>query len=84
MDIKEIFVLSFQALKDRKSGYEGMYSVAKHVYMDDGKIDTIGFAIDKENLRILRAKIDTVLIDDNKKQPNNRKSNTDKINIISF
>ena len=33
-----------------------MYSVAKHVYMDNGKIDTIGFAIDKENLRILRAK----------------------------
>ena len=60
MDIKEIFVLSFQALKDRKSGYEGMYSVAKHVYMDDGKIDTIGFAIDKENLKILRAKIDSV------------------------
>ena len=43
-----------------------MYSVAKHVYMDDGQVDTTGFAIDKENLKILRAKIDAMLIDDNK------------------
>ena len=43
-----------------------MYSVAKHVYMDDGKVDTIGFSIDKENLKILRAKIDAMLIDDSK------------------
>ena len=49
-----------------KSGYEDMYSVAKHVYMDDGKIDTTGFAIDKENLRILGAKIDAMFIDDDK------------------
>jgi hypothetical protein len=43
-----------------------MYSVARHVYMDDGVVDTSGFAIDKENLKVLRAKIDTVLIDDDK------------------
>ena len=49
-----------------KSGYEGMYSVAKHVYMDDGNIDTTGFAIDKENLKILKAKIEAMLIDDDK------------------
>jgi hypothetical protein len=49
-----------------KSGYEGMYSVAKHVYMDDGNIDTTGLAIDKENLKILRAKIEAMLIDDDK------------------
>ena len=54
-----------------KSGYEGMYSVAKHVYMDDGKIDTTGFAIDKENLKILRAKIEAMFIDDDK--PNKKK-----------
>ena len=47
-------------------------------------VDTIGFAIDKENLRILRAKIDGVLIDDDTKQSNNRKLKTDKINIISL
>jgi hypothetical protein len=39
-----------------------MYSIAKHVYMDDGEIDTISFVIDKENLKILRPKIDEVLI----------------------
>ena len=44
-----------------------MYSVAKHVYWDDGKVDTVGFAIDKENLKILRAKIDAILIDEIKK-----------------
>ena len=49
-----------------KSGYEGMYSVAKHVYMDSGNIDTTGFAIDKENLKILKAKIEAMLIDDDK------------------
>ena len=48
-----------------------MYSVAKHVYMDNGKVDTIGFAIDKENLKILRAKIDAMLIDEDK--PNKKK-----------
>ncbi len=41
-----------------------MYSVAKHVYMDDGVVDTIGFAIDKKNLKILKAKIDAMLIDE--------------------
>ena len=50
-----------------KAGYEGMYSVAKHVYTDNGEVDTIGFAIDKENLNVLRAKIDAVLIDDSNK-----------------
>jgi hypothetical protein len=27
-----------------KSGYENMYSVTKHVYMDDGKVDSSLFA----------------------------------------
>jgi hypothetical protein len=49
-----------------------MYSVAKHVYMDNGEIDTIGFAIDKENLRILRAKIDAMLTDDDKPNKKNK------------
>ena len=48
-----------------------MYSVAKHVYMDIG-VYTVGFAIDKENFKISRAKIDTVLIDYDK--PNKKKN----------
>jgi hypothetical protein len=43
-----------------------MYSVAKHVYMDNGEMDTVGFAIDKENLWNLRAEIDAELIDDDR------------------
>jgi hypothetical protein len=66
VDKIEITVTNLEKKHKGKSGYENMYSVAKHVYMDDGKIDTIGFAIDKENLKILRAKIDAVLINDDK------------------
>ena len=40
---------------DGKSGYANMYSIAKHIYQDDGVIIRDGFAIDKENLLILRA-----------------------------
>ncbi len=49
-----------------------MYSVAKHVYMDNGEVDTTSFAIDKENLKIIRAKIDTMLMDDDKPNKNNK------------
>jgi hypothetical protein len=48
-----------------------MFSIAKHVYHDDGEIPSDGLAIDKENHRILRAKINAVLIDDGK--PTNKK-----------
>ena len=47
-----------------KSGYENMYLVAKHIYMDNGNVNTVGFAIDKENLWILKAKIDAASIND--------------------
>ena len=51
VDKVEVTVTDLEKKHKGKSGYENMYSVAKHVHMDDGKIDTIGFAIDKENLR---------------------------------
>ncbi len=66
VDKVEVTVIDLEKKHKGKSGYEGMYSVAKHVYMDNGEADTIGFAIDKENLKIFRAKIDAVLIDDDK------------------
>jgi ribosomal protein L36 len=47
-----------------KSGYEGMYSIAKHMYQDYDEIVHSGFAIDKENLLILKAKIRAILIDE--------------------
>ena len=41
-----------------------MYSVAKHIYQDDGEKLSDGFATDKENLLILRAKIMAIIIDE--------------------
>jgi hypothetical protein len=41
-----------------------MFSVAKHVIMDNGEVDTIGFAIDKEIQPVLRVKNDVILIDE--------------------
>ena len=67
VDKIEVTVTDLEKKHKGKSGYENMYSVAKHVYMDNGKVDTIGFAIDKENLKILRAKIEAMLIADDDK-----------------
>ena len=67
IDKVEVTVTDLEKKHKGKSGYENMYSVAKHVYMDNGVVDTTGFAIDKENLLILRAKIDAMLIDENKR-----------------
>jgi hypothetical protein len=66
VDKIEVTVTDLEKKHIGKSGYENMYSLARHVYMDDGKVDTIGIAIDKENLRILWSKIDAVLINDSK------------------
>jgi hypothetical protein len=64
VDKVEVTVTDLEKKYKGRAGDENMYSVAKHVYMDDGKIDTVGFAIDKENLRILGAKISALFIDD--------------------
>ncbi|TVP40193.1 hypothetical protein [Candidatus Nitrosocosmicus arcticus] len=52
-----------------------MYSLVKYVYKDDGKVDSFGFTINKENLKILKAMIDVVLIADDKSD-NNKKVKT--------
>ncbi|TVP41367.1 hypothetical protein [Candidatus Nitrosocosmicus arcticus] len=63
-DKVEITVTDLAKKHPGKSGYEGMYSVAKHIYQDDGEIVHDGFAIDKDNLLILSAKIMAILIDE--------------------
>ena len=60
----DVTVTNLEKKHPGKSGYEGMYSIAKHVYQDDGEKLSDGFAIDKENLLILRAKIMAILIDE--------------------
>ena len=61
-----------------------MYLVAKHIYMDNGNVYTVGFAIDKENLRILKAKIDAALIDDSKPNQEKRLDKQNYHNILLF
>lgn len=50
-----------------------MYSVAKHIYQDDGDVVTASFALDNANLEILRAKIMAILIDKLPKKSNQTK-----------
>jgi len=73
VDEIEVTVTNLAKKHAGKSAYEGMFSIAKHDYQDDGEIPSDGFAIDKENLRILRAKMkmNAMLIDDGK--PTNKK-----------
>jgi len=66
VDKVEVTVTDLSKKHNGKAGYKNMDSVAKHVCMDNGEVDTVGFAIDKENLKILRAKIDAMLIGDYK------------------
>jgi len=64
VDNIEVTVTDLFKKHSGKSGYEGMYSIAKHIYQDDEEIVHDGFAIDKENLLILKAKIRAILIDE--------------------
>lgn len=66
VDEIEVTVTDLEKKHPGKSGYKGMYSIAKHIYQDDGEILSDGFALDKENLIILRAKLDALFIDENK------------------
>lgn len=64
VDKIEVTVIDVEKKHPDKSGYRGLYSIAKHIYQDDGEILSDGFSIDKENLLILRAKILALLIDE--------------------
>lgn len=62
-DIEEVFGDLYKKHKDKEL-YKGFYSVGKRVYQDNGEVVNEGFALDKETLEILRAKIMAILIDD--------------------
>ena len=64
VDKIEVTVTDLEKKHKGKAGYENMYSVAKHIYQHDGEKLSDGFAIDKENLLVLRAKIMAILIDE--------------------
>lgn len=63
-DIEEVFVRDLYKKHKDKELYKGFYSVGKKVYQDNGDVVNEGFALDKETLEILRAKILAILIDD--------------------
>ena len=64
VDNIEVTVTDLFKKHSGKSGYRGMSSIAKHIYQDAEEIVHDGFAIDKENLLILKAKIMAILIDE--------------------
>lgn len=64
VDIKEVYVRDLYKKHKGNELYKGFYSVGKKAYQDDGEVVNEGFALDKEALEILRAKIMAILIED--------------------
>ncbi|WP_148685684.1 hypothetical protein [Candidatus Nitrosocosmicus hydrocola] len=63
-DIEEVYVRDLYKKHKGKELYKGFYSIGKKIYQDDGEVLNEGFALDKEALDILRAKIMAILIED--------------------
>lgn len=63
-DIEEIYIKDLYKKHKDKELYKGFYSIGRKIYQDDGEIVNKGFALDKEALEILRAKIMAILIED--------------------
>ncbi|MDN5867852.1 MAG: hypothetical protein L0H55_10705 [Candidatus Nitrosocosmicus sp.] len=71
VNIRDLAVGILDKNPNDKAGNENVYCVTNTLFTDNGEVDTIGFAVDKENLKILRAKINAMLMDDDK--PNRNK-----------
>ncbi|HYG00029.1 MAG TPA: hypothetical protein VD815_08045 [Candidatus Saccharimonadales bacterium] len=64
VDIEEVYVRDLYKKHKSKELYRGFYSIGKKIYQDDGEIINEGFALDKDGLEVLRAKIMATLIED--------------------
>lgn len=64
VDIEEAYVRDLYKKHKGKELYKGFYSIGKKIYQDDGEVVNEGFALDKEALEVLRAKIMAALIED--------------------
>lgn len=65
-DSEEVYVRDlFKKYKERPE-YKGLFSIGKKIYQDDGEVYNEGFALDAENLRILKARIEAILLDETK------------------
>jgi hypothetical protein len=63
-DIEEVYVRDLYKKHKNRDFYKGFYSIGKKIYQDDGEVVNEGFALDKEALEVLRARIMAILIDD--------------------
>jgi hypothetical protein len=61
VDIEEVHVKDLYKKHHGKELYKGFYSIGKKIYQDDGETVNEGFALDKEALKVLRAKILAIL-----------------------
>ena len=73
VDKIEVTVTDLAKKHPGKPAYKGFYSLTKRTYQDNGEIVAEGFALDKEALKVLRAKIIATLIDES---PPNKESKT--------
>ncbi|HKR74957.1 MAG TPA: hypothetical protein VJR94_12695 [Candidatus Nitrosocosmicus sp.] len=64
VDIEDVYVKDLYKKHKGNELYKGFYSIGKKIYQDDGEVVNEGFALDKEALEVLRAKIMAILIDD--------------------
>lgn len=74
VDIEEIYVRDLYGKHNKRFEYRDLYSVGKKIYRDDGEIGDNCFDLDKEKFRILKAKIDALLIDKTKHATNINKN----------
>ena len=63
-DFEEVYVRDLYKKHQGNELYKGFYSIGKKIYQDDGEVVNEGFALDKEALEVLRAKIMAMLIDE--------------------
>lgn len=64
VDIEEVYVWDLYKKHQGKEHYKGFYYIEKKIYQDDGEVVNEGFALDREALEVLRAKIMAILIDE--------------------
>lgn len=79
VDMEEVYVRDLYKKLKRKELHKGFYSIGKKIYQDDGEVVNEGFALDKEALEVLKAKIMAILIDElpTNEEPTSRTNRVD-------
>ena len=65
---EEVFVTDLYKKHKGKELFKGFYTVGKRTDQDDGKIIFQSIALDREALKVLRAKIMAIFIEDTKSE----------------